>query len=281
MDTIVFLAVVTAATLHAIWNALIKGSGDKHVGMCAVVLGHAPYALVLLAVMPAPEPASWPYIAGGAALHIGYQIFLLSSYRAGDLTQVYPIARGSAPLLVAGFSVLALGVTLSTEALVAIAAIGLGIMSLSVARQHDGTANRRAALLAFATGCFIAGYSIVDGLGARLAGTALGYYAWLALLNALALVVVMAMWRPGALRRVLPEARMLFLVGGGASFAAYALVVWAFTQAPIAMVTALRETSIVIALVIGVFFLKERLSLAKVFSTFVTLAGAILLRVSR
>ncbi len=281
METLVFLAVVAAAVLHASWNALLKGSGDKYVSMCAVVLGHIPIALALLPFVELPKPESWPYIVAGIALHIGYQLFLLTSYRLGDLTQVYPIARGTAPLLVAATSVLFLGVHLSSAELIAIAAIGLGIISLSAVRQGDGTTNRNAAALAFVTGCFIAGYSLVDGLGARAAETALGFYAWLALGNGILFSALMFFARPGSLRRIPTEAPLLFILGGGGSFTAYALVMWAFTQAPIALVTALRETSIVFALLIGVVILKEKLSLAKVLSTFVTLAGAILLRFSR
>lgn len=281
MELPVFLAVLTAAVLHASWNALVKGSSDKHLSMTAVVLGHVPPALVILPFVPLPDPASWPYLIAGAALHVGYQLFLLASYRVGDLTQVYPIARGTAPMIVATVSVTLLGVTLSSFELLAIAVIGIGIMSLSFVRQGDGLRNSRAAVTAFVTGCFIAGYSLVDGLGARLAETALGFYGWLTILNAIVIVIVMATTRPGLLRRIPGEGRRVALIGGIASYAAYALVIWAFTQAPIALVTALRETSIVFALLIGVIFLKEKLNLAKVASTVITLSGAILLRISR
>lgn len=281
LDTTIFVAVISAALLHALWNALVKGGGDKHMSMNAVVLGHAPFAVVALFFVPAPAVASWPWLAGGIVLHLGYQLFLLNSYRIGDLTQVYPIARGTAPILVAAVSVLVLGVTLSSVELLAIAIIGIGITSLSLVRQKDGLRNGRAAAMAFATGCFIAGYSLVDGLGARQAGTAVGFYAWLTIINALIFALITGLRRPGLLRRLPSEAMPAFLFGGGASFAAYALVIWSFTHAPIALVTALRETSIIFALLIGVFFLKERLDLIKLVSTVMTLSGAILLRFSR
>jgi len=277
----VFFAVIAAALLHALWNAVIKSGHDKHLGMTAIVVGHAPIAVVIALIVPIPAPASWPYLAVAIVLHFGYQIFLATSYRIGDLTQVYPIARGTGPMLVAVISVAALGVTLSTAELIAIAMIAIGVMSLSLVRQADGLRNRRAALLAFTTGCFIAGYSLVDGLGAREAGTALGFYAWLSLFNAPLFALTMATIKPGVLRRIHIDALPAFLIGGTASFTAYSLVIWAFTQAPIALVTALRETSIIFALLIGVFFLKERLDLAKVASTVITLSGAILLRFAR
>lgn len=280
MSLTVFAAVIAAAALHAVWNALAKGGDDKHLNMTAVVLGHLPIALVLLAIVPTPAPASWPYLLGGILLHTGYQLFLLAAYRVGDLTQVYPIARGTAPLIVAGVSIIFLGVELAPLEIIAVLTIAAGILSLALVRQHDGLRNAKASLLAFVTGCFIASYSLVDGSGARLAGTALGFYAWLSIGNAILVAAYMAAVRPGLLSR-LPTAGRTFIVGGSASFIAYALVIWAFTQAPIALVTALRETSIIFALVIGVWFLKERLDLGKVFATFVTLLGAALLRASK
>ncbi|MEM8572733.1 MAG: DMT family transporter [Pseudomonadota bacterium] len=281
MSGVVFIAVLGAALLHATWNALVKGSSDKTLSMAAVVIGHVPLAIVLLPFAPMPDPASLPYLCVGIALHQGYQLFLLWSYQSGDLTQVYPIARGSAPLIVALVSVFGLGVVLADLELVAITIIGAGIISLTLVRRADGLVNRKAAALALMTGVFIASYSLVDGLGARIAGTSLGFYCWLAIGNGL-LMVLFLRWRAPDTLRALPGAGLpMLLVGGSASFVAYALVTWAFTQAPIALVTALRETSIAFALLIGVVFLKERLSLLKVASTMTTLLGVALLRYSR
>ncbi len=228
-----------------------------------------------------PDVASLPFLICGIALHIGYQIFLLRSYGVGDLTEVYPIARGSAPLLVAGVSVLFLGVSLSVAEQVAVVIIGAGIMSLSLVRRSDGARNGRASALALGTGCFIAGYSLVDGLGARAAGTALGYFSWLTVGNAVIFGWLATRRSKNTFRRMFTQNKLLFFVGGSASFIAYAVVTWGFTQAPIALVTALRETSIVFALFIGVVFLKEKLNLAQVFSTLLTLLGVALLRISR
>ncbi|MCH9671959.1 MAG: DMT family transporter [Gammaproteobacteria bacterium] len=281
MTSVVFIAVVGAAVLHALWNALVKGGVDKHLSMTSVVVGSAPFGCVGIIIAPTPDMASLPFLLCGIALHIGYQTFLLNSYRIGDLTQVYPIARGSAPLLVAGVSVLFLNVRLSLEEQIAVVVIGAGIMSLSFVRRTDGMRNGRATVLALGTGCFIAGYSLVDGLGARAAGTALGYFSWLTVGNALVFGLLAANRSSDVFVRMFHEGKQLFFIGGGASFIAYALVTWAFTQAPIALVTALRETSIVFALFIGVVFLKERLNLAKVGSTLVTLLGVALLRFAR
>ncbi len=281
IETHVLLIVLFAAALHATWNGLVKGAPDKVISMTAVVLGHVPFALLALPFMPLPDAASFPYIVGGAALHVGYQLFLLWAYRHGDLTQVYPIARGTAPLIVAACSVLIFRETLSTLQLVGITTIGCGIMSLVLVRGSQGLHNPRGAALALITGCFVAGYSMVDGYGARAAGTPVGFYAWETILNAATFALIIATTSPGTLRATIRSHKKMIAVGGGASFVAYALVVWAFTQAPIAVVTALRETSIVFALLIGVFFLKERLSLLKLVSAMLTMLGALMLRFSK
>jgi len=278
MSPTVFFAVIGAALLHASWNALVKGGADKLLGICAVIIGHVPFAVVCLMFVPAPHPESWTLLGAGILLHTGYQFFLLNSYKLGDLTQVYPIARGSAPLLVALFSVLVLQVQLSKIELIAVAIIGIGILSLGLVRKKDGQRNPAAAISALITGCFIASYSLVDGTGARLAGTSVGFYSWLSIANGIIMSIYALAVRPTILKQLVSSHLTLFMVGGGASFIAYATVTWAFTQAPIALVTALRETSIVFALLIGVFFLKERIDIVKVFSTFTTLVGALLLR---
>ena len=281
MEPIVFAAVLLAAILHALWNALVKGSDDKYVAMTSVVLGHVPFAVVALPFVAPPAGESLAYVFAGAALHCGYQLFLLFAYRFGDLTQVYPIARGISPLIVAGVSVTFLGVHLSGLEQIAVLVIAMGIFSLVLARGSDGARNLSPALLAVGAGCFIASYSLVDGLGARVSGSAFGFYAWLSIVNALGFSLAMRIIRPGTITEVTRSGVKLALFGGGGSAIAYALVVWAFTQAPIALVTALRETSIVFALLIGMLFLGERFNLAKAVSIAVTLSGAVLLRLAR
>jgi len=281
LTPLVFAAVLIAAALHASWNALVKNSEDKYFSMTAVVLGHFPFACVAATYAPLPDSSSWWLILAGAALHVGYQLFLLQSYRTGDLSHVYPIARGIAPMLVAAISVVFLGVQLTAPEMIAILAIGIGIISLVFVRNSDGLQNQNAATMALITGCFIAGYSLVDGYGTRQAETALGFFGWLAIINTIVFSLVIYFVKPGVLRNVATKGTKAALLVGGSSFVAYSIVVWAFTQAPIALVTALRETSIVFALLIGVFFLNEKLNITKVFSTFLTLFGAILLRYNR
>lgn len=260
---------------------MVKRGTDKLLGMAAVTIGHVPFALLALLVVPLPAREALPWMVAGMALHFGYQMFLVNAYRIGDLTQVYPIARGSAPLMVAAVSVALLGVELSPAELGGVLVIGAGIVSLGLVRRADGLRNGRAAVLALVTGGFIAGYSLVDGTGARAAGTGVGYYAWLALGNAACMTLYVALRAPGTLRAMATTGRRAFWIGGAASFMAYAIVTWAFTEAPIALVAALRECSIVFALLLGVIVLREPLSLAKLASVAVTLAGAVMLRLAR
>jgi drug/metabolite transporter (DMT)-like permease len=281
MSPFVMIAVLFAALLHASWNFMVKRTDDKHRSMGAVVLGHLPFAIAVLFFAPIPRTGSIPYIITGIFLHTGYQLFLLNSYRIGDLSQVYPLARGIAPLIVAVISALFLAVDLSWFELSAIAMIGTGIISLALTRRSDGLRNGRAAVMAAITGGFIAAYSLIDGMGAREAGTALGFFGWLSIGNTLIFAVIMRITRPGLIKNIILRDWRLAVLGGGSSYTAYALIIWAFTLAPIALVTALRETSIIFALFLGVFVLKERLDLVKMFATLLTMIGVGLLRVSR
>lgn len=280
MSSKVMIVVLFAALLHAAWNFLVKREADKYLSMSAVVIGHAPFAGVALIISPLPGMESLPYLIISAFLHAGYQFFLLNSYRFGDLSQVYPLARGVAPMIVAGISLFLMGIDLSWIEISAIITIGTGIMSLSLMRYHDGRRNGQAAFLALTTGGFIAGYSLVDGMGAREAGTAFGFYGCLSMINALVFAIIMKRMRPGLLTKLISPHWRLSLAGGGASFLAYSMVIWAFTQSPIALVTALRETSILFALLFGAFFLKERIDIMKILATILTLFGVAMLRIS-
>ena len=281
MSLTVMIFVLFAALLHASWNFMVKSRDDKHLSMTAVVLGHTPFAVAALLYAPLPNFQALLYLFAGVMLHVGYQLFLLASYRIGDLSQVYPLARGVAPLIVAAVSVFILGAHLSWMELTAVIAIATGIMSLTLVRRSDGLRNARAAMLALITGGFVASYSLVDGLGAREADTALGFYGWLSTINGFLFAAIMRFIRPGIVRKVIFQNWRLALCGGGASFFAYAIVTWAFTVAPIALVTAVRETSIIFALLLGVVVLKERLDPMKMLATMCTMLGVGLLRVNR
>jgi len=281
MSLTVTAVVLLAALLHASWNFLVKKADDKMLSMSAVVIGHLPFAFIALLFVPLPSWEAWPYIVASGVLHTGYQWFLLNSYRLGDLSQVYPLARGVAPMLVTLVSVVFLGVVLSIAELWAVALIGGGIISLALLKQVSGVFNHKAGLLALTTGGFIAGYSLVDGLGARVAVSPVGYYAVGSTLNAAIWLIYMRVKRPGLLKQLFTVEWKLTMQGGGASFVAYSMVVWGFTLAPIALVTALRETSIIFAMLLGVLVLGEHLNRRKILAVVVILAGVLLLRMSQ
>lgn len=282
MDGAVYAAVLAAAALHAGWNALVRRAADRMASVFGIAMGQALVSAALLPLLPAPDAAAWPWIAAGAALHVGYQLCLGMAYTHADLSQVYPLARGTAPLLVALVSVLALGAVLTPLQVAAIAAISAGILLMAV--RGGGTQGSAAARMrgpglgwALATACFTAGYTLVDGLGARLAGTPGGYIAWLMVLNGAAMLA-WAAGRPGGARGTLAALRWPALAAGGVSLAAYWIAVWAFTRAPIALVAALREASILFAVLIAWAVLREPVGRWRWLAAGCIAAGVLLIR---
>ncbi|WP_138468852.1 EamA family transporter [Poseidonocella sp. HB161398] len=257
MEPHVFAAVLLAALLHAGWNALLKTGLDRASGVLLLALVQAAIALPLLPFMPLPAAAAWPWIAAGAGLHAGYKMMLARAYDAADLSQAYPLARGCAPLIVTAAAVLALGETPGPRVLAAIAAISLGILVMAARGGPAGRMEGRALAYAGATACFTAAYTLADGIGARIAGSAPAFVLWMALGDA----VLMAAWagarRGRAAFAVLRPAWRSGLAAGAMSLGSYGIAVWAFTRAPIAMVAALRESSILFAVVIAGLVLRE------------------------
>lgn len=249
--------VLLAAVLHATWNAVIKAGADRVLTMALVIGVGAVLALPVLPFVTAPAAPSWPYLLLSVAIHIGYFFFLLQAYRVGDLSQVYPVARGTAPLLVAGG-----GALLAGEALRLGQLAGLVLASLAIASFAFGSGRLEAPSLkpfayGFATALFIGSYTVTDALGVRASGSPLGFIAWLFLLSGLPLLAYARVARPGALR---PYARKHWkpaLAGGLVCALAYALVIWALTLGAMVYVSALRETSVVFAVLIGWLLLGE------------------------
>jgi drug/metabolite transporter (DMT)-like permease len=278
MSLTVFIVVIFAAFLHATWNAMVKNEKDKYLAVSGIVFGHVPASIVVIFLIPSPSVESIPYIILSAILHNGYQWFLLSAYKFGDYTKVYPIARGSAPIFVSIVSLIFFAVILSRFELLGIAVICLGILSLSF-QDSTSIRNRKAIIYALITGSFIMGYSITDGYGARISASVLSYMSWLFILNAFLFAILLNfMKQPGIITRVAKDGKFIFFVGGTISYLVYAIIVWGFTQAPIPVVTALREISIVFALLIGTFFLKEKFTYLKTTAVLTIFIGVILLK---
>jgi len=273
--------VLGAALLHAVWNALVKVNGDRLIMVAIMMTSQAVIAILVLPFVEFPTPASWPYIWASTALHTAYFLFLVMAYRYGDLSHVYPIARGSAPLIVAVVSVAIVGETLSRQAALSVVLIALGIMSLTLTRGASGFREPKAILYALGTGVFIAGYTVVDGLGGRLADSAHSYIFWLNLFDGIPITILALYLRWG---QIFVQVRVSWKPGvfsGIVSLVAYWIVIWAMTLAPMALVSAVRETSMVFAVLFGVLFLRERLNLARLASTTITLVGAVMLKMSK
>jgi drug/metabolite transporter (DMT)-like permease len=281
MSPDVFVMVLGAALVHATWNALIKIDGDRLALIKVMSATQLVVSLCLLPFVDVPAAESWPYLLGSPILNTGYMLLLNRSYQAGDLSLVYPLARGIAPLAVAVVSVGLLGEQLSHASQVAILLIALGITSLALTRGAATLRDSRPVLLALGTGGFIAGYTIVDGIGARAAGTAHGYMIWISLLTAILIVGCVHWLQQGRRAPVGRRSRGAGIAAGLMSYGSSWMVIWALTLAPLALVSALRETGIVFAVVIGVVLLNERLNLMRLASIAATLVGTAILKLSR
>jgi drug/metabolite transporter (DMT)-like permease len=266
--------------MHASWNALIKGGADRFASVFALTLATGGISAALIPFVPAPAPASWPWIAASAALHVGYRLLLVRAYALADLAQVYPLARGAAPMIVALVSASLLGEPLTALDFAAVAAIAAGVVLMSARGGADlGRMDRTAFALALATAGVTAAYTLVDGVGARLAGTASGYILWMFALDTVLFSLVAAFRRRPVF--AIPATRRVWLTGfaaGAMSLGSYWVAVWAFTQAPIALVAALRETSVLFAMLIAVTLLGERATRFRWIAAGCILAGVVLMR---
>lgn len=279
MENFVFLAVLFAALCHAGWNALIKIGLDPLSTTTLISIGSGVVALVLLPLVGVPARAAWPWLIASAVIHLFYFAALIEAYRTGDLGQVYPIARGSAPLLTATATTLFVGEKLSLIGWAGIAALAVGVLLLSARGGRDLVkVDRRAVGFALMTALTICAYSVVDGTGARLAGNPNAYS--LSLFVGIALVMTpYALYRDG--RDVIPAMRTYWrrgFTGGALQVLSYSTALWAMTLAPIAIVATLRETSVLFGAAIAVIVLNEPLRLPRVGAALLILCGLIMLR---
>ncbi len=278
MPFAVFGMILFAAALHAMWNAVVKGGSDTLLTTVLVAASAALLAVAALPLLPAPAPASWPFIAVSALFQIVYFILVAATYRVADMSQTYPLMRGSAPLLVALASTAWIGEPLSTSAWIGVAVICAGIFGMAADGRRGG--NRMGLLLALLNAVVIAGYTMIDGLGVRRSGAPAAYTLWIFLLTGLPLLG----WALLARRRTLADYAVrnwhLGLIGGVGTLASYGLALWAMTMAPVAVVAALRETSILFGTAIAGLLLKERLSAARIAAACVIAAGAAILRMT-
>ncbi|MFI9326612.1 EamA family transporter [Kitasatospora sp. NPDC052868] len=272
--------VLVAAVLHAVWNGLAHRIQDKLVGFALINLTYTACAVVLVALNPLPAAAAWPYLIASVVMQVTSQILLLRAYQLGDFGQMYPIARGSAPLLVALLSVAVLGQSLAAGELLGVAVISCGLIGLALAKGIPGRAQLPALGAAAGTGVMIAGYTVLDGSGVRHAGTVGGYVAWLFLLQGPVLALIAWVRRGRGLATGLRPVAGVGIVGGVLSLTAYGLVVWAQSRGSLATVAALRETSIVIAALIATVVFRERLGRLRMTASAAVLAGIAVLELA-
>jgi drug/metabolite transporter (DMT)-like permease len=274
MDSFVFFLVLFATVMHAVWNGMVKNHPDKVVAVSSIVFGHFPLSIIAIILLPVPSLDCIPYIIASAIIHQGYQWYLLSAYQIGDLTKVYPIARGFGPLVATIISILILGLFLDSIIIFSILLICVGIMILGLFDKENK--NFKVLQLSLFTGFFIGLYSLIDGYGARVSLSAIVYMSWSFILSSLLFLVVLRIKKQkNIIQNVVKKGKKIFWIGGSLSYIIYVIVVWAFTKAPIPMVAALRETSIFFSILIGYFFLQEKITTTKVISIILIVIGVI------
>lgn len=278
MDLIVFLAVLAGAAMHAGWNALVKTGLDRTASIFLLALIQGAISLALLPFFAMPAVMSWPWIVASALLHTGYKVFLIRAYAHGDMSQVYPLARGAAPLIVAVVGVFLLGDNLTATKVAAVCAIGFGVMLMSSKLGSGEAMPRKALLFALGTALFTASYTLVDGIGAQLSGTASGFTLWMFVGDGILMTIYALAVRGRDLRAVVRGNLPSGFAAGALSLGSYWIAIWAFTLAPIALVAALRETSVLFAMLLAVFFLGEKASTQRWSAAALILLGIVLMR---
>jgi len=278
MSIAVFGMILFAAALHAMWNAVVKSGGDTLLTTVLVTGSAALIALAALPLLPAPAAASWPFIALSAVFQIVYFALVAATYRIADMGQTYPLMRGTAPLLVALASVAWLGEPLTLLAWIGVGVICAGILGMAVDGRRGG--ERTGMVLALLNAIVIAGYTVIDGIGVRRSGAPAAYTLWIFLLTGLPLLAWAMLARRRAFAGYAARNWHLGLIGGVGTLASYGLALWAMTKAPIAVVAALREISILFGAAIAVLVLKERISLARIAAVCVIAGGAAILRMA-
>lgn len=267
--------VLLAALMHAGWNAMLHGSKDRYLSMSWMCLAMSFIAALAIFFLPLPTISSWPYIAISGVVHVLYNFFLIRAYDNGDLSTAYPIARGSSPLLVASGAFLFANEDLTLLHTLGILFVSAGIVVLALQR---GKVTRRGSATAFLTGATIAVYTVVDGMGVRQAGgttaAAAAYTAWLFLLFFLTPAIYV--FRHGMVALLAPVKDVAtFVTGGLISALAYGIVIWAMQNGAMGALSALRETSVFFAALLGRAFLNEHLNAGKILACLVIVLGAL------
>ena len=277
MDTHIILLVLLAAFFHAVWNASVKLGDDKLLSLTGIQVATLIMVLPLVPLVGLPHPASWPYLLASAVLHFGYYLSLASAYRYGDFAQAYPVARGSAPILVTLWGVFVLNESLGGVEWLSVTGVIGGIMIFATRRLGAVLHHRKALLSALITSCFIGAYTIVDGIGGRLSMNIPAYMVWLGVFDGIPMVLYALHQRSLSEVIALKSKWRICLLGAVLSLGAYWMVVWAMSQASIPLVSAIRETSVIIAALIGAYYFKEPAGKRRIVASAVIFASIALL----
>ena len=276
MTAFVFGLILLSAALHATWNAVVKGGDDKLNAMILVAMFGAVPGLLLLPFLQPMAPAAWPYLIISVILEIAYSALVAAAYAHADMSRAYPMMRGTPPLIVALVSTLALGMSITLTGWIGIALVSTGLLTLTL-RGTGG--DRRGIVFAFVNALVIASYTLVDSFGVRVSGASTTYTMWIFVLVGLPLTLWGLLFRPGFLAYARRNWQM-GLVGGLGTLGSYGIVLWAMTQAPVPLVAALRETSILFGTAIAVFILRERVTRTRIVAVLIIAAGAIVLKLA-
>jgi drug/metabolite transporter (DMT)-like permease len=279
LDLSIFLAVILAALLHASWNLIVKMNLDRFLALFLIQTLMGGIGLGMVMVFPFPAAASWSFAIASGLLHTGYNLFLARSYQTGDLSQVYPIARGTAPLMTLIGSWALAGETVTPLTVIGILLLVAGIWATAIGKKSirlDGLT----LFFALGTSVFVAAYTIVDGLGGRASGSASGYAGLVFVLDAIMLLITGMAWRGANIIRTVAPYWKSGLLGAAFSVAAYWIVIWAMSVAHIAAVAALRESSILFVMLMSVLVLKEKVTAGRMTGALLIVAGAAALRLA-
>jgi drug/metabolite transporter (DMT)-like permease len=277
LTALVFTTVLLAALLHAGWNVIVKSNADRLVSLTVLQTFMAMMGAGMVVAFGFPGHHVWPWALASGVLHLGYNLFLVRAYRHADLSLVYPIARGAAPLMTLVGSFFVTTDAVSVWMVIAIVVLVVGLM-LTGLGQRSAAADPHALYYAFGTACWIAAYTLVDGMGARASGNALGFAGVIFVFDGVFILAAAIAMRGTRLAQGFVDNWKPGLVGGAASCIAYGIAVWAMTKAPIASVAALRETSIVFVLFLSARILKEALGWQRIVGGAMIVGGASLLR---
>lgn len=275
----VLAAVLFGALIHAGWNALIKAQPDKFTAAALVAIGAGLVALPVIVAVPTPRAEAWPYIFASALIHVGYFGLVAFAYRSADLGVAYPLTRGTAPPATALLAFVLIGETLGFNGWIAVIAIAVGIVALSADAFARGGLTGMTATAALLNAGVIVVYTLIDGLGARAAGSAVAYVAWMLAATAVLLLALVFVLRR---QPFLADARRLWplMLGGGAlALSSYGIALWAMTVAPIGLVAALRETSVLFAAILGALLFGEPFGAKRWLALVLIVGGIVILRV--